>query len=107
MESKAEKKILGMNQHEFNIFMRKYGIGLVMLGMICLLAIVSPTFRTRGNVISILLQVSINGLLALGMVFVITAGGIDLSIGSMLALSSVIIGVVLNMTGNILYSIVK
>ena len=101
MESKLGKKFLGMDQNDFNIFMRRYGIGFVMLGMICLLAIVSPTFRTRGNVISILLQVSLNGLLALGMVFVITAGGIDLSIGSMLALSSVIIGVVLNATGNI------
>lgn len=106
MELRTEKKILGMNQNEFNIFMRKYGIGFVMFGMILLLAIVSPTFRTSGNVISILLQVSINGLLALGMVFVITAGGIDLSVGSMLALSSVIIGVVLNMTGNILLACV-
>lgn len=102
MLSKEKKTFFGMDQNEFNIFMRKYGIGLVMLGMICLLAIVSPTFRTSGNVISILLQVSINGILALGMVFVITAGGIDLSIGSMLALTSVIVGVVLTTTGNIL-----
>jgi ribose/xylose/arabinose/galactoside ABC-type transport system permease subunit len=43
-------------------------------------------------VISILQQVSVNGVLALGMVFVICAGGIDLSIGSMLALTSVVIG---------------
>lgn len=102
MELREKKKILGMNQHELSMFTRKYGIGGVMIGMICLLAVVSPTFRTSGNLISILLQVSINGLLALGMVFVITAGGIDLSIGSMLALSSVIIGVVLNLTGSIL-----
>lgn len=101
-----QKKILGMNQNEFNIFMRRYGIGVVMLGMIVTLAIVSPTFRTSGNIISILLQVSINGILALGMVFVITAGGIDLSIGSMLALSSVIIGVMLNATENILLACV-
>jgi ribose/xylose/arabinose/galactoside ABC-type transport system permease subunit len=102
MELKEKKKILGMNREEFYIFLRKYGIGVVMIFMIIILTIASPTFRTTGNVISILLQVSINGLLALGMVFVITAGGIDLSIGSMLALSSVIIGAVLDLTGNIL-----
>lgn len=106
MELKEKKRILSMNRDEFNIFMRRYGIGLVMLGLILILTIASPTFRTRGNVISILLQVSLNGLLALGMVFVITAGGIDLSVGSMLALSSVIIGAVLNLTGNILLACV-
>lgn len=98
----SEKKIIGINQDEFYIFMRRYGIAVVMFLMIAVLAIVSPTFRTMENIISILLQVSINGILALGMVFVITAGGIDLSIGSMLALSSVVIGFVLNETGNIL-----
>lgn len=97
----ARKKFLGMDQTEMNIFARRYGISFVMLLMIVLLAIVSPTFRTSGNVLSILLQVSINGILALGMVFVITAGGIDLSIGSMLALTSVIIGTMLNLTDNI------
>jgi ribose/xylose/arabinose/galactoside ABC-type transport system permease subunit len=102
MELKGKKKFLGMDQNELNIFTRRYGIGFVMLAMIVLLAIVSPTFRTSGNVISILLQVSINGLIAFGMVFVITTGGIDLSVGSMLALGSVIIGYVLNSSGNIL-----
>lgn len=101
MELKGKKKILGMDQNDFNIFTRRYGIGAVMLAMIVILAIASPTFRTSGNVISILLQVSINGLIAFGMVFVITTGGIDLSVGSMLALGSVIIGYVLNSSGNI------
>lgn len=100
MENK-EKKILGMTQDEFRLFRKRYGIAMVMVAMIIILALVSPTFRTAGNVVSIALQVSINGILALGVVFVITAGGIDLSIGSMLALTSVIIGLVLNATENI------
>lgn len=98
---RQERHVLGMDQTEFAIFMRRYGIGIVMLGMIVLLSVIAPTFRKPANVISILLQISINGILALGMVFVITAGGIDLSIGSMLALTSVIVGTVLNTTGNI------
>lgn len=88
-EKKKQRMILGIPQ---DAFMKKYGIFLVLLIMIIFMCIASPTFRTVGNVVSILQQISVNGVLALGMVFVITAGGIDLSIGSMLALTSVVIG---------------
>lgn len=101
LELKGEKKILGMDSESFNIFIRRYGIGVIMLGMIIILAIASPTFRTGDNFISILLEVSINGLIAYGMVFTITTAGIDLSVGSMLAMGSVVIGQVLNSTNNI------
>ncbi|MCI9067171.1 MAG: ABC transporter permease [Lachnospiraceae bacterium] len=84
-----------------DVFMKKYGIAIILLAMIVFMCIASPTFRTSGNVISILQQISVNGVLALGMVFVITAGGIDLSIGSMLALTSVVIGVVFEYTSSI------
>ena len=88
-KKKKQRMILGIPQ---DAFMKKYGIFLVLLIMIIFMCIASPTFRTVGNVVSILQQISVNGVLALGMVFVITAGGIDLSIGSMLALTSVVIG---------------
>lgn len=92
----AEKaKILGMDQVELNIFMRRYGIGIVMVLMIAVLSIASPAFRTPENVLSVLLQVSINGILSIGMLFVMIAGGIDISVGSMLALTSSIAGMVL------------
>ncbi len=97
-----EKTKLKFTRGGFTSVLKKYSIGFVALAMIVTLSLVSPVFLTSRNIISILLQVSLNGILALGMVFVITAGGIDLSIGSMLALTSVIIGVVLNSTGNIL-----
>ncbi len=104
MVAKSDRKILGMDQNDFSIFSRRYGIGVVMIAMIVILAIASPTFRTSGNIVSIMLQVSMNGILAMGMVFVITGGGIDLSIGSQLALTSVIVGSVLTSTGNIFLS---
>lgn len=95
------KKILGMDQTEFSIFTRRYGIGLVMVLMITILSIASPAFRTPGNVLSVLQQVSINGILSIGMVFVMIAGGIDISVGSMLALTSSVAGMVLLKTENI------
>jgi ribose/xylose/arabinose/galactoside ABC-type transport system permease subunit len=95
------KKILGMDHTEFGIFTRRYGIGLVMILMIAVLSITSPAFRTPDNVLSVLSQVSINGILSIGMVFVMIAGGIDISVGSMLALTSSVAGMVLLKTGNI------
>jgi ribose/xylose/arabinose/galactoside ABC-type transport system permease subunit len=99
-------KFLGIDQTGVNILMRRYGIGLVMLLMIVILSIVSPAFRTRDNVLSVLLQVSINGILSMGMVFVMIAGGIDISIGSMLALTSSVAGMVLLQTGSITLTII-
>lgn len=61
-------------------------LGLVLL--IIILAIVSPSFFTLDNIFNVLRQVSINALIAFGMTFVILTGGIDLSVGSILALAS-------------------
>lgn len=102
-KKKSDVMIFGMSKE---IFMRKYGIAGILVIMILFMCIASPTFRTVGNVLSILQQISLNGVLALGMVFVITAGGIDLSIGPMLALTSVIVGQVLAATNSILLAVV-
>ena len=49
-----------------------------------------PTFLTKGNAINIATIVSVIGIIAIGMTFVIITGGIDLSVGSLVALASVI-----------------
>lgn len=56
--------------------------------IIIVLSIVSSDFLTVGNIFNVLRQISINALIAFGMTFVILTGGIDLSVGSILALSS-------------------
>lgn len=63
---------------------------LVLLGMVFALALVSDTFLTVKNFENILQQISINVCLAIGMTLVILTGGIDLSVGSVLAFSGVI-----------------
>ena len=52
------------------------------------ISIASPSFRTGANFLSLLRQSSINGLIAFGMTFVILTDAIDLSVGSVLALST-------------------
>ncbi|MCS7261098.1 MAG: ABC transporter permease, partial [Anaerolineae bacterium] len=53
-------------------------------------AILEPAFLSTVNIFNVLRQVSIYGLLAIGMTFVILTGGIDLSVGSLLALAGLV-----------------
>ncbi|UTR15679.1 ribose ABC transporter permease [Salipaludibacillus sp. LMS25] len=63
-------------------------IGLFLI--VAIITILNPSFLSFGNVLNVLRQVSINALIAFGMTFVILTGGIDLSVGSMLALSGAV-----------------
>ena len=75
------------NQTTFKTILNKYGIAIVLLAMILFLSIVKPNFRTWDNLLNILTQTSIYGILSLGMTIVIISKGIDLSVGSILARS--------------------
>ena len=70
-------------------FLRKYGIYVAMVALFIAGAILSPAFLQSRNLINVLRQISVNGILAIGMTFVILTEGIDLSVGAMLAISSV------------------
>lgn len=76
-------------------FARKYGILIVLIVMWVLLMAVSPTFRTVTNAVNILRQVAVNGIIAIGMTFVIMTGGIDLTVGSLVAVAGVVSGSIL------------
>ena len=66
----------------------EYGILLVVLVMIVALSFLQPQyFLSAQNVTNIVRQVGMNALLALGMYIVILTAGIDLSVGSVMALS--------------------
>ena len=60
--------------------------------MMVILSFSSPYFMTLGNMTNLMKQVSIVAILAAGQAIVIISGGIDLSVGSILALSAVTIG---------------
>lgn len=75
---------------------RKYGLGIVLVIMVVALSIVSESFFTSENLINVIRQISINGILALGMTFVILTGGIDLSVGSLVAVAGVVTGSIIN-----------
>ena len=64
------------------------GALIALIVLIIVISIISPQFRTIDNFMSLLRQSSINGFIAFGMTCVILTGGIDLSVGSTLALST-------------------
>ena len=68
-------------------------IGLILL--IIVVSILNPSFLDLSNLLNLLRQISINGLIAFGMTFIILTGGIDLSVGSILALSSAFIALII------------
>jgi ribose/xylose/arabinose/galactoside ABC-type transport system permease subunit len=79
---KAKKKATRF--HEMNIL-------LVLVALIIFFSIMSNRFLSYMNITNLLRSTSIIGVVSIGMTFVIISGGIDLSVGSVLALSSVIV----------------
>ncbi len=72
-------------------------VGLIAIFVI--FSVLSPNFFTFSNVTGILLATAVNGILALGVTFIIVTGGIDLSVGTVMALAAVMAGVVITNMG--------
>lgn len=89
-----------MKKENIKKFIGEYSILFVMLLMIIVMTILKPdSFMTRNNILNVLRQISITGVIALGTAFPIIAGGIDVSGGSVVALSAVITGSMLSSAG--------
>lgn len=89
----AKKKELGS-------VLRNFALVFIIIAIIVVMGFVSPVFMTSKNIINIIRQISINGIIAVGMTFVILTGGIDLSVGSVVAITSVIVGSMLQNGSN-------
>lgn len=77
-------------QIDFKTLSQKYGLVIVFV-ILCLgLALLTDRFLTVNNIINVLRQSTINGIIAIGMTYVILTAGIDLSVGSILALTGVV-----------------
>ncbi|HMF95497.1 MAG TPA: hypothetical protein VKE96_14450 [Vicinamibacterales bacterium] len=74
---------------------RQFGTLIGLLVLCVILWILSPFFLTVSNLLNVAEQTSINAIVAVGMTFVILSGGIDLSVGSIVALAGVVLGLAL------------
>ncbi|OTN77720.1 ribose transport system permease RbsC [Enterococcus sp. 8G7_MSG3316] len=69
-------------------YISKLGPLLALIALVIAVTALNPSFLSPSNLLNLLRQVAANGFIAFGMTFVILTGGIDLSVGSTLALSS-------------------
>ncbi len=79
---KKEKNISSM--------LGEYGAFIALVLLAAVLGVISPEFRAPSNLLNLLRQASFNGLIAIGMTCVILSDGIDLSVGSVFALSAIV-----------------
>lgn len=84
----------------------KYKSLLGLLVLCVVISIIAPRFLTISNLRNVLTQVSVNAIIAAGMTFVILTGGIDLSVGSILAICGAIAAVISKSTENIFLAVI-
>ena len=68
----------------------KYRSLIALVILVAVVSVLSPSFLTTKNIFNVLRQTSVNAIIAAGMTFVILTGGIDLSVGSILAISGAV-----------------
>lgn len=78
----------------------RYGTVIALVLLVVIASIQSPRFLSTVNLMNVLRQTAIIGVLGIGMTFVILTAGIDLSVGATLALSAVLLAGTLESTGN-------
>lgn len=70
----------------------EYFIIIIFVALIVVLTLLKPSFLSPSNIVNILKQTSIIGILSFGMMFVIICGGFDMSVGSTIAFTGVLAG---------------
>lgn len=89
----SDQKSLGDRKSiDVRLFLGRFGLLIGYFIFVIVATILSPRFLTPTNILNIVRQVSIFGILAIGQTFVIITAGIDLSVGAILALVVVITG---------------
>jgi len=90
IENKTEAKESSVWDKLIRISMKEAGVAIALVLILIFFSATAPYFATSENFLKIFVQIAINTVLASGMTFVILVGGIDLSVGSLLALCTVI-----------------
>jgi ribose transport system permease protein len=81
-------------------YLRRFGLVISFVLLCAALALLSGRFLTVGNLTNVLLYSAVNGIIAVGMTFVILTAGIDLSVGATLALSALVAAQVMQSLGS-------
>lgn len=88
--AEAKSRNSSIDREAAGRFIRKYAIVLILVAMVITMSILSPAFLQLNNLLNVVRQISVIGLLGMGVTMAIISTGIDLSLGSVLALSAVV-----------------
>jgi len=91
--------VVGDLQDFVNRHLHKYAVALVLLVICIYLSITTNTFLTTMNITNVLLQVSMIGIIAMGMTILLVSGNFDLSVGGIVALVGVVGAKSINSSG--------
>lgn len=89
MDSKVLENTLAKKKLFSKSNLESYSLILLVIGLGIILSFSTEAFFSTDNLLNVSRQVSINGILAISMTFVVLTGGIDLSVGSMVAFSGI------------------
>jgi ribose transport system permease protein len=86
---------MNKNSKTLQNYLLDYGIVVVLIALLVLFSLLSDRFLSTSTLFTIMRQVSITGIISVGMTFVMLTGGIDLSVGAVAGLTSVIAAVLM------------
>ncbi len=95
---KNDQKFFQQNPF-FTFFRHNAGVLLGVVGLCIIMSFASPYFMTKANILNVFMQISTNTIAAFGMTLVILTGGIDLSVGSLQALTGMTVAVLITNLG--------
>ena len=78
--------------NKFITFYKKFGIYVFLAAVVIIFSIIAPNFLSVANLINILRQVSIFGIVVIGVTMVMIGGGMDLSVGGIMAVVGMVMG---------------
>ncbi|MBM3858249.1 MAG: ribose ABC transporter permease [Verrucomicrobia bacterium] len=76
--------------NSLKVWLSRFGLVIALVVIGATMAVVHPAFLTWPNLLNVVRQISINGILAVGVTYVLLTGGVDLSLGSLVALTGVV-----------------
>jgi len=77
------------------LVVKKYAPLMILIGLVVLFSVISPKFLTPFNLTILVRQVSFSAISAVGIMFVMIGGGIDLSIGSQIVLTNIVLAILM------------
>ncbi|GHT84787.1 sugar ABC transporter permease [Bacteroidia bacterium] len=88
-----------MQKSGFAVVLNKYKMVVVLIGLIIVCSIITPVFLMPDNLLNVARQISIIGIISVGMTFVVLTGGIDLSIGPTMAFATIFVALLSGLPG--------